>query len=357
MKKNDYNRFIALVSVLIFFLQLSTLLSLVSAEESCVYYDELGVIKSAKSRDQVPESARGKAICKKAQASRSETTMQGVPNTLLLPTEKMANPSEIELTGTVRKAEFVTSLGKVSMRWSRSAEKYFGRSPERLLVEGATAASRAIRASRFSSKFLQIPDTFEVVIIDEDLPEKQIPADLLQRCHPAWMTPPANIYIVGKRVAGGCGRGDTAEVSKEDAEDSLSKVLMHEIGHVIEYHLLGNAGGPDPVRAEGFATWFEQYSANFNSRFSKNEVRDIYKRYALEGLRLGKRGLPVIPIDQYDYALCFLLFDSLVTKHGGVSSLIRIYEAMKENNLSFSAALKIKGGVEPDKLIKEGLLS
>jgi hypothetical protein len=127
------------------------------------------------------------------------------------------------------------------------------------MADAARTIARIISKPAFPAEVRRLKFDWQVIFMDGKLPETQIPEVLARSCHPGWMTPPANIYIVAQRVAGDCGGGQ--EQVPRVADSTLAAVLVHEIAHAIEYHLLGPAFGGDRMRAEGFATWFTDYAS------------------------------------------------------------------------------------------------
>jgi len=219
-----------------------------SPDQICVYVAKDGSMQQALNRNKIPYDLRKSARCYDPGQ-----------------TNNMAAPQEIKLTGTTRAESMVSPVGKIDLRWPRSTEQLFGKTPQRAMSDAAAAVSRALKQAGFPSAIQNLHIDWNVVFMDENVPETQIPLYLISNCHPAWMTPVANLYVVGQRVAAGCGGGKSPGSAVADSQ--LAQVLIHEMGHGVEYQILKGAFGGDRMRAEGFACWFEQYASDFSSGF------------------------------------------------------------------------------------------
>ena len=224
-----------------------------SAKEICIYTDKSGTFKTAKSKASIPRKFRARAICKDEKELKAAASRRGT---------QLAAPEDIELKGNIRRERLNSSLGPIDLRWPRTAETLFGRTPLRAMADAARTVSKASRTSAFPSEIQGLNIEWKVVFMDADLPSTQIPAQLRNNCHPGWMTPPANIYIVAQRIAGNCG--DQKTVKSSVADSQLTETLVHEIAHVLEYHLLKKKPPSfNRMRSEGFATWFETFAAQY----------------------------------------------------------------------------------------------
>lgn len=287
--------------------------------ERCVYQLEDGRVKQVPSLGQVPSRYQASAVCGAMQQS-----------TYLAP------PEEIKLNGTVRKESMSTAIGPISMRWPRKVETLFGRTPERALVDAASTVGRALRQAGFKPEIQSLNVDWTVVFLDEEVPETQIPAMLVTNCHPAWMTPIANLYVVGQRVVAGCGGGQSPGGKVADAE--LATVLLHEIGHGVEYQILKGGFEGDKMRAEGFATWFETFASGFSSVIPKGQELRQFKQMALRQLETN-HGKFNFNGSGEDYARASMYFHVVVDKRG-VKGLMDIYDSMLSKNILLRDAIK-----------------
>jgi hypothetical protein len=109
------------------------------------------------------------------------------------------------------------------------------------------------------------------------------------------------------------------------------------MGHVLEFGMLGDSPlNNDRKRAEGFASWFEQYSSEYSSIIPRGSVTSYYDALAQEGLRNQSSSFSGSP---YDYAVSALEFRAVVNRKG-ISGLMSLYESMKAKNIPFSEAIR-----------------
>lgn len=280
----------------------------IQAQEICAYKTLEGKDEIVQSREKVPLQYRKTMKC-------------GL-------NQRLVKPEEIELSGNVRKESISTSIGRMEVRWPRKVELLFGRTPQRALAEAASAVSRALKRGGFPASIENLNVNWSVVFMDEDLPETQIPFSLVSNCHPGWFTAPGNIYIVAQRVAAGCGQVQRA---KSVADSDLTLVLLHELGHGVEFALLQGRGDRSRMQAEGFATWFESYAATFSPVVDKRE-REIQK-IALAKAVFSKGGF-VFKGGAEDYAASSYLFTA-ISNRGGIPALMRVYDHIRDTNQSF----------------------
>jgi hypothetical protein len=302
------------------------------SKEVCVYRASDGSIKQVNSKYDVPYEQRKLSKCfKEGQSSY------------------LAKPQDITLKGNLRHENIDTSLGRVNIRWPRKVEEFFGRSPLRAVTDASQTVARTLKTSAFPSFVQDLKLDWEIVFLDADLPSAQIPAKLVENCHPGWMTPPANIYIVAQRVAGLCGKQmKLARIADSD----LTETLLHEFGHAVEFYLLREVYGGNPLRAEGFATWFEIFSAKYSSVVAQGPLKN-------KTLRFAKKSVEINPSfywtgDAYDYARASMYFDTLERKRG-ITGLMKVYKAMALNKVSFFDAINSELYLKRNILEKEVL--
>jgi hypothetical protein len=287
--------------------------------EQCAYLNDNGQVEYVASADSAPSKYRSKVVC----STNQKAIYQGE-------TVSIARPEEIELDGAVRKASFSSQLGRMNVRWSRNDEKCFGKSPSRAVSEAATAVNRALKSANFSIDMRAAQKEWSLVFIDQRGAAQQFPRGLVAGRHPGFMIPPSSIYLITDFIVPECS-GSTV------ADATLTQVLLHEMGHVLEFGMLGDSPlNNDRKRAEGFASWFEQYSADYASIIPRGSVTAYYQSLAQEGLRNPSRSFSG---SAYDYAVSALEFRAVVNRKG-ISGLMSLYQTMKAKNIPFSEAIR-----------------
>ncbi len=272
-------------------------------------------------------------------------------NVICEPNNILAAPEDITLKGNIREETVNSSLGEVKLRWPRKVEMLFGRNPLRATIEALRVVSKVVKTSGFPSKIQRLNIDWKIIFLDENLPSTQIPHNLISNCHPGWMTPPSNIYIVSQRVAGDCGGKKTKLHSKSIADSDLSEVLIHEIGHAIEYQILKNMFSSDRARAEGFATWFGRYASKYSSMISSSKLKK--KDYLLAKTHIKK--FPnkfIFDGSAYSYARASMVQDALVNKYG-IRGLMKVYKRMRKEKIMFKDAIKKEYGWDKKRLKSE----
>lgn len=296
-----------------------------SAQSQCVYADDQGNILSASSLKEVPTRFRAKAACKDSQPV------------------SIPKADEVALRGGVRSASFGTPLGTMDVRWPRQVERCFGKSPSRAISEAASAVNQALRNGRFDEKMKYARRDWSLVLIDRASAVSQFPMQLSLGGHPGFMVPPNQIYIVVDSVSPNCQPSG-------DVDGLLTQVLLHEMGHVLEFSLLGESGfAAERKRAEGFAAWFEGYSSKFSSGIPRGRVQDTYRTMVRSHDSVGSQQFSG---SGEDYAIASLEFEAIVARKG-VSGLMDVYETMNISRCSFYEALNKKFGWDQKDLQRE----
>jgi hypothetical protein len=293
------------------------------AEEMCIYINEQGIERKVHSLKQIPSHLRMRARC-----------FTNEPR-------ELAAPQEMNLSGAERKERILTSVGPVNLRWSRSVEKVLGRSPARAMADSGRMVSKTLKQGGFPSEVSTLSLEWDVVFLDENLPVEQVPQHLISNCHPAWMTPPANIYVVAQRVAAGCQGAGSAQ--KRDIEGDMAAVLAHEMGHVLESSLLSSHSfRSERWRAEGFATFFERLAARYSSLIRADSLE---KKHSM----LAQRSFQVAPEKFFfrgraeDYARASMYLQAVVNDRN-IRGLIDVYQRMDAEQIGLRAAIEKETG-------------
>lgn len=281
------------------------------AETVCAYRDNSGQVHQVESQARAPAAFRARVIC---------AEMSGSP---------IPKPSDVELEGLVRTASFVSDLGPIEVRWQRRDEACFGKSPSRAVADAAQSVNRALKSARFPLDVKTARRPWSLVFIDRRAALKQFPTYLAAGGHPGFMLPPNQIYLVTDFIVPDCKSGGVGDAF-------LAQVLLHEMGHVIEYLILGDRAPFERERAEGFASWFEQYSAGYSGVIPKGSVREYYHRLAKEALKTKASSFTGTPAD---YARAALKMQAVVDRRG-ISGLMEVYKTISAEQVPFDTAIE-----------------
>jgi hypothetical protein len=271
------------------------------SEQSCSYISEDGVIVAVNSIDKVPEQLKLFASCRvvkkgqsskkdgvKTSSSKEKRSKKIISNEEPKPpasnqssTSKKRSPraDKVKLNKLERKRIIKTSLGKVNLRWEASVEKYIDRQPVKDITNSMRAAARVLGQPAFPSTLKNLNYDWRIVIMGEVPEEVDITVNGQGRCHPGWIRRGSDVYISLERIATNCGKKEKTE---EETIRDFRETIVHEIGHAIEYKILGrNYRHSERWHREGFAMWFESRAANFLTGKGKNrsKIHSHAKKY------------------------------------------------------------------------------
>jgi len=142
---------------------------------------------------------------------------------------------------------------------------------------------------------------------------------------------------VAQRVAAGCS--GVRPPASGVADDQLTQVLLHEMGHAVEFQLLKNRLNNDRLRAEGFATWFMLAAAKLSRFVDLDKANYNYQELARQSLRQSP-DVFAFQGSAFDYARASLYFQ-LAEKKQGVTGVVEIYQTMNEQGLPFLQAVAV----------------
>lgn len=269
--------------------------------------------------------------------------------------QQLAAPQDVQLHGLNRSVDMASPIGRVTLRWQRALEDLFGSTPERAVQDAARTVSRALKRGGFPTSVTSIDLDWQIVFLSEQALARQAPAYLVNNCHPGWILPPAQIYIVPERVAAGCATeaGPPQTFSTSAADSALAQVLIHEMGHAVDFHLLRNNPGSDRIRAEGFASWFEQYASDFSSVIPRDAARNKYEALARQSFDQSVEPVPFSGSGA-DYGRASMYIRALVERKG-VAGLVDVYEYMLAENLQFFDAAQKRWGWDRGQFEKEAV--
>ena len=295
------------------------------AGDSCVFVTEGREIVSAKSLHEVPVKYRAKAIC-------NDNDPQVIPKT-----------EDVQLKGLYRTSSFSTDIGRMEVRWLRESERCFSKSPSRMVSEAASAVNRALKNARFATEAQNRRADWSLILIDKASAVSQFPMALSLGGHPGFMVPPDQIYIVVDYLAPGC-------VSGLESDGKLLQVLLHEMGHVIDFALMnGVVTGGDRKRTEGFASWFEGYASRYAPEISKGSVVTMYHELAQRGGGIGSSDFQGTG---EDYGVASMEFEAVVNRKG-VAGLMVLYATMRDERCDLYEAMRKRFGWDPKDLARE----
>lgn len=312
----------------------------------CFYANNYGVVIKVKNLNAVPSDFKSYAYCPGEEEKNEFIEILNSATSI-----DLAKPEDIKLEGSIRSETISSTLGTIELRWPRKVEGIFGRTPLRATTDAARTVARAIRSPAFPNRIQKIDLPWKIIFIDqEQLSNNTIPDYLQNGCHPGWMTAPANIYIVAERVAYNCSDKKTPPSS---ADKAMTQVLVHEMGHALEFHMLkSTVRDPDArMRAEGFASWFEYYAADYSSLLSRKQIKDEFIRRAKFSMNSSKDNF-VFSGTAEDYARASMYFFSIADKRGA-RGLMSVYRKMQEEDLSFFEGVQKALGWSKDRLSDE----
>ena len=123
------------------------------------------------------------------------------------------------------------------------------------------------------------------------------------------------------------------------------------MGHAIEYALLKDQIEHDRMRAEGFATWFEQYAADFSSLIPRGQVHSSVLALARASIQQSGSNFTFNGTAE-DYSRASLYMMTAVDRRG-IAGLMSVYKTMTSQKLSIADAIKKEFAWTDSQLSKE----
>lgn len=294
--------------------------------EECIFVDDKNVIRSVDKRRLVPSKYRKIATCR------------------AIKLDDVSAPSSLDVGPKARTVSFGTTIGTMNIRWARELERCYSTSPSKAVGEASRAVSRALRASRLLSQITQKHRVWDIVLTDKTHAIRQVPRSIIVGKHPGFMLPPNKVYIVSDFISPAC-------IEKPIQDELLLQVLLHEMGHVIEYILLGEpATMNNRERGEGFATWFESYSSGFSKAVDETRVRSALLRLRLHAEAGDSEDS--FNGSAMDYARAAMPFFLVVSKKG-TGGIARLYQEIRQNQTSSHQAIRKIFGWSPNAYRKQ----
>lgn len=282
----------------------------------------------------------------------TDKAIAGPTREVAAPPPRLVLPEKMKLTGGERREEISTDIGKIELRWERSIERLFFRTPERAVAEVARIVRRVLSSGVFPPSFSNFSLKWNIVFFDEHIPSGQIPMTILNGCHPGWMVgngERADIYIRARALAAGCEGAERKDNSIVEA--ALMQVLLHEFGHGVEHYLLQHAIPHDRLRSEGFATWFEQYASSYSSDLSQREIVGRLKELSRYKAKVSPE-LSHFDGTAADYAYAAMIFLAIEERFG-LRRMLELYDVMRRQNLPFLQAIQSRYDWNADRVVSE----
>lgn len=248
---------------------------------------------------------------------------------------------ELLVRRSVLRHEVIDSpLGSVNLSYPDSFRDVLAKDPKQTVETVLGVAGQLLIDSGFPAAPDPGINRWHIVIVSS-VP-KAVSTGLLSSslCHTAWTGPPATIVIAADRLGTKCGR---EQLSQREVLDAFRDVLFHELGHVIEFRLMGEGfGRRKRWHGEGFAMWFEslakqrlQGEAGATAVSEKKaKAREAFSPDWHEYLFSGTAG---------DYLQSYGRIAAIAGTQS-VSRLIQVYQRMSRENCPFTKAVELELG-------------
>ncbi len=228
-----------------------------------------------------------------------------------------------------------TRLGAVALRYPDSFAGSLKRRPAEIVTGAWEAAAAFLERGGFPEEVRRASFGWNVLVAERLSAEVADSKVSSEYCHTALMGPPADILIDSYRLFHPC----SASYSSVTAENRLSRSLVHEVGHAVEYKLLGHAfGRRQRWHSEGFASWFESEAAR--------ELRGVRSEAATTELRRRARNSFDRNWKPYlfrgspqDYAQSYAMI-AVIAETESVQRLRDVYSRMSADNCTFSESVE-----------------
>lgn len=250
-----------------------------------------------------------------------------------------------------RKRTVQSSLGSVNIVWSSQVEQRLKKSPKDIVKQTFGHVAQVLNSNPFLLERLAGKPMWNVVLLSR-VPKVASSGMLsASRCHSAWTGPPANIVVALDRLALGCSNFRRV-VSPLNLSHGLQEVLIHEIGHVLEFQLMGKAfGRRQRWHSEGFATWFEELAAGVVQSDSTQLSVLRRRKKAREAYRSDWKGY-LFRGTAADYFRSYAVIAALADSRS-VAGLMAVYDRMDRENLTFGSAVEREFSWNEDRLSVE----
>lgn len=218
-----------------------------------------------------------------------------------------------------------TALGRLSLF---QATEIKGLNIRKIILQAFQISADILRKNNFEESL--ITKNFDWRIVVSKKINQNYSKIKNNYCHLAQMGPPADIVFDARSFSKPC-------IENLSLDLQILSSLIHEIAHVIEYHLLAKAySRRERWHSEGFALWFQSAGIDL----MKNKYLITY--FGSKELEMEVRNLPEDNWSVYtfsgsraDYLRSYSIIKYIIAQ-GGITQLLSIYQEMSEKNLSFS---------------------
>jgi hypothetical protein len=241
--------------------------------------------------------------------------------------------------GRVREFELNSNLGPALLLGQDGVDAALVHGEKGAVAEALSRAYQAMLNADFPPELTAINFPWRIVLLN-GIP-RPLHSSMLSssQCHAAWMGPPATIVVALDRLNPRCYGQMGVGRSKKDA---LIGILLHEIGHAVEFRLMGRSfGRRQRWHSEGFAQWFELFVSG--SLKGDDVLAQQKKSQASRSYNARWRG-ELFRGTKKDYLASWSYFSAMVESHG-LEGLFAVYQLMDEENLSFSEAAEKQLGL------------
>lgn len=263
---------------------------------------------------------------------------------------------EIELREHVRRTppgtKLDAALGPVDVVEIQILERYVPGQVKGLIQSSFQRARNLLQAWDFPASSLGAPYGWKIFMQDSSEQRRASGFVSSERCHTAWMGPPANLFVSPDRLLSQCG--SAGQRPPTEVVQAFDETMVHEIGHAVEFHLMGRGfGRRQRWHSEGFATWFEALSVN-GAASGQLDRTLRYRKLLQEARQVFDAGWNpfIFNGSKSDYACSFAMIASLTDKHSS-EVLFAVYRKMGDENLRFDEAVERVTGWKLETWLRE----
>ncbi len=224
-----------------------------------------------------------------------------------------------------------TALGQVSLIKETEIK---GLDLKKIIIQAFEISAEILRKNNFEENLITKNFDWRIVVSKKINQNNSRIAN--NYCHLAQMGPPADIVFDARSFAKPC-------IESLSLDLQILSSLIHEIGHVIEYHLMAKAyPRRERWHSEGFALWFQSVGVDLLE--NKNLAKYFgSKKLAEEVINLKETNWSVYTFSgsKADYLHAYAIIKYIIAE-GGIAQLLSIYQEMSAKNLSFSDIIQEK---------------